>query len=132
MAAIANQVKDQKLGEGIPFTFQTLFMYIMAGVFLIGGTIVAMKASMFSGTGVVGIATWSRGVAARRLGLTAIGGAAKQRIEQAKQEGLPGRFGKLYGGQAGLERQTSGWAERFGVRGAADKKLVKIAPNKED
>ena len=132
MAAIANQVKDQKLGEGIPFTFQTLFMYIMAGIFLIGGTIVAMKASMFSGTGVVNVAKWSRGVAARQLGLTAMGGAATQRLEQLKQEGLPGRFGKLYGGQAGLERQTSGWAERFGVRGAADKQLAKdIAANKE-
>ncbi|MEK7121137.1 MAG: hypothetical protein AAB857_00340, partial [Patescibacteria group bacterium] len=86
----------------------------------------------FSGTGVVNVAKWSRGVAARQLGLTAMGGAATQRLEQLKQEGLPGRFGKLYGGQAGLERQTSGWAERFGVRGAADKQLAKdIAANKE-
>ena len=133
MKAIADQVKNQELGEGVPFTFQVLFMYIMAGIFLIGGKMVAMKASMVSGTGVVGVAKWSRGVASRRLGLTAAGGAASQRLEQLKQEGLPGGFGqKLYGGQAGLERQTFGWAERFGVRGAADKQLAKdIAANKE-
>src|SRR3989344_2981127 len=63
-------------------TFQTLFFYVLAAIFLIGGTIVAMKASMFSGTGVVGIAKWSRGVAARRLGLTAAGTAAQQKIKQ--------------------------------------------------
>ncbi len=132
MAAIAAQVKDQKLGEGIPFTFQIVFMYVMAGIFLIGGTIVAMKASMFSGTRVVGVAGWARGVAARRLGLTAMGGAATQKLEQVKQEGLPGGLGKLYGGQAGLERQTSGWAERFGVRGAADTQLAKdVTANKK-
>ena len=133
MAAIAEQVKNQNIGEGVPFTFQILFMYIMAGIFLIGGTMVAMKASMFTGTGVVGVAKWSRGVASRRLGLTAMGGAATQRLEQIKQEGLPGGFGqKLYGGQAGLERQTSRWAERFGVRGAGDKQLAKdISFNKE-
>ncbi len=131
LSKIATQTANQPLG-GSSFTLQILFFYVLSGIFLIGGTIVAMKASMFSGTGVVGIATWSRGVAARRLGLTAMGGAAQQRLEQVKQEGLPGRFGKLYGGKAGLERQTSGWAERFGVRGAADKQLAKdIAANKE-
>src|SRR3990167_2156769 len=93
MNAIAKQVKNQNIGEGVPFTFQILFMYIMAGIFLIGGTMVAMKASMFTGTGVVGGAKWSRGVASRRLGLTAAGGAASQRLEQLKQEGLPGGFG---------------------------------------
>lgn len=69
MAAIANQIKDQPLGENIPFTFQMLFMYIMAGIFLIGGTTVAMKASMFSGTGVVGVAKFARGAVAKRLGM---------------------------------------------------------------
>ena len=59
------------------------------------------------------------------MGLTAVGGAATQLKEQVSKEGLPGRFGVLYGGQEGLERQTSGWAERFGVRGAADKQLAK-------
>ena len=79
---------------------------------------VAMKASMFSGTGVVGVAKWGRGVAARRLGLTAAGGAAQQRLDQIKEEGLPGRLGALYGGKYGLEQQTGGFAQGFGVRGA--------------
>ncbi len=85
------------LGDTVTsFTFQMLFMYVMAGIFLIGGTIVAMKASMFSGTGVVGIAKWSRGVAARRLGLT----GAKQAYEEKKAEiqGGQGRLGRIFGG----------------------------------
>jgi len=94
------------------FTFQTLFMYIMAGIFLIGGTSVAMKASMFSGTGVVGIAKWSRGVAARRLGLTGLGQAAKEK--QAEIMAGEGRLGRIFGGPpAGLETSR----KLFGVRG---------------
>ena len=131
LSKITTETANQPLG-GSSFTIQILFFYILSGVFLIGGTMVAMKASMFSGTGVVGVAKWGRGVAARRLGLTAAGGAAQQRLDQIKEEGLPGRLGVLYGGKAGLERQTSGWAERFGVRGAADKQLAKdVAANKE-
>ncbi|OGM98348.1 MAG: hypothetical protein A2915_04560 [Candidatus Yanofskybacteria bacterium RIFCSPLOWO2_01_FULL_41_34] len=117
LSKIAAQTANQHLG-GSSFTLQILFFYILSGVFLIGGTIVAMKASMFSGTGVVGIAKWSRGIAARRLGLTAAGGAAQQRLEQVKEEGLPGKLGVLYGGKYGLEQQTGGFAQRFGVRGA--------------
>ena len=118
IAAIAKQSANQSLGTGVPNFFQLLFFYVLAAIFLIGGTIVAMKASMFSGTGVVGIAKWSKGVAARRLGLTAAGGAAKQRLAQIQEEGLPGKFGALYGGKYGLEQQTGGFAQRFGVRGA--------------
>ena len=122
MNAIAKQVKNQNIGEGVPFTFQILFMYIMARIFLIGGTIVAMKASMFSGTGVVGIAKWSRGVASRRLGLTAIGGAAQQKIEQVQKEGLPTKFGQaIFGGQRALDLETARRARQFGVKGALEK-----------
>ena len=116
--SIASEVSQAKIGESLPFSLQLVFFYMMTAIFMIGGTIVAMKASMFSGTGVVGIAKWSRGVAARRLGLTAAGGAATQKLEQVKEEGLPGRFGALYGGKYGLEQQTGGFAQRFGVRGA--------------
>ncbi len=112
MTAIANQVKNQPLGETIPFSFQMLFMYIMAGIFLIGGTIVAMKASMFSGTGVVGVAQWSRGIAARRLGLT----GAKQAYDEKKKEIMAGegRLGRIFGGPpTGLEASR----KLLGVRG---------------
>lgn len=131
MNKIAAQTKNQGIAGFI--TFQTLFYYVLASIFLIGGTITAMKASLFSGTGVVGVAKWSRGVVARRIGLTAMGGAAKQRLEQTQKEGFPTRFGqKLYGGETGLERQTSRWAERFGVRGADDSQLAKdITANKK-
>src|SRR3989338_6308894 len=116
--SIASEVSEAKIGESLPFSLQLVFFYIMTAIFMIGGTIVAMKASMFSGTGVVGIAKWSRGIAARRLGLTAAGTAAQQKLAQVKEEGLPGRFGKLYGGDYGLAQQTSRFGARFGVRGA--------------
>ncbi len=116
--AIAAQTKNQSLGDGVPFTFQILFFYVLAAIFLIGGTMVAMKSSMFSGTGVVGIASWSRGIAARRLGLTQAGTAATAKWKQVQEEGLPGKFGKLYGGQYGQDQETGIWAKRFGVRGA--------------
>lgn len=116
-AAIASQTKDELLIGG-GFTIQTIFFYVLAAIFLIGGTITAMKAALFSGTGVVGVAKWSRGVAARRLGLTAAGAAAKQRLGQIQEEGLPGKAGIFYGGKFGLEQQTGRFAQRFGVRGA--------------
>src|SRR3989344_2836642 len=96
MNAIAAQVKNQKLGEGVPFAFQELFFYVLAGIFLIGGTMTAMKASMFSGTGVVGVAKWSRGIAAKRLGLTGARQAYDEKVGQIK--GGEGRLGRIFGG----------------------------------
>ena len=114
---IAADISSAKPTSDWPFSFQLLFMYVLAAIFLIGGTICAMKASMFSGTGVVTVAKWSRGVAARRLGLTAAGTAAKERIGEIQKEGLPGRLGVLYGGEAGLQKQTDVFRRAFGVRG---------------
>lgn len=116
--SIAAEVSNTKITESLPFSLQLVFFYMMTAIFMIGGTIVAMKASMFSGTGVVGIAQWSRGVAARRLGLTQAGKAAQERWKQVQEEGLPGRLGALYGGQYGTDQETGVWARRFGVRGA--------------
>lgn len=132
ISQIAAQTADQPLG-GSSFTLQILFFYILAGVFLVGGTICAMKASMFSGTGVVSVAKWSRGVAARRLGLTAAGAAARQRLEQVQKEGLPGGLGKVYGGQYALDQQAGRFGERFGVRGAgrANEKAFVDRSNKD-
>ncbi|KKR02606.1 MAG: Dam-replacing family protein [Candidatus Yanofskybacteria bacterium GW2011_GWA1_39_13] len=101
------------LGDTVTsFTFQMLFMYVMAGIFLIGGTIVAMKASMLSGTGVLGIAKWSRGKAARWTGLT---GANQAWQEKRKEiEGGEGRLGRIFGGPPmGLESSR----RLLGVRG---------------
>ncbi|MBI3273544.1 MAG: hypothetical protein HYZ69_00195, partial [Candidatus Colwellbacteria bacterium] len=100
------------------FTFGLLFYYAMVAIFLIGGTKVAMSAGRFSGTGIVSVAKWGRGIAMRRLGVTAVQRAAEQKLAQVKEEGLPGRFGLLYGGERALDEQTARWAKRFGVRGA--------------
>ena len=116
--SIASEVSQAKIGESLPFSLQLVFFYVMTAIFMIGGTMVAMKASMFSGTGVVQVAGFARGVAARRLGLTAAGTAVQQKLAQVKEEGLPGRFGKLYGGDYGLAQQTGRFGARFGVRGA--------------
>ena len=100
------------------FTFGLLFYYIMIAIFLISGTKVAMNAGRFSGTGIVSVAKWGRGVAMRRFGVTAAQKAAEQKLAQVKEEGLPGRFGLLYGGEYGLKQQTGRFAKGFGVRGA--------------
>ena len=122
MQAIAAQTRNQSLGEGVPFSLQQLFFYVLAGIFLIGGTIVAMKASMFSGTGVTQVAGWARGVAARRLGLAQRGEAAKQKWEQVQKEGLPTRFGQaIFGGERGYELEVAKRARQLGVRGALEK-----------
>lgn len=107
--SIASQVSEAKIGESLPFSLQLVFFYIMTAIFMIGGTIVAMKASMFSGTGVVQVAKWSRGVVANRMGLTAAGRAAKGRYEEYMegQEGTVQRqaaffktqFGRFTGGR---------------------------------
>ncbi|MBI2062574.1 MAG: hypothetical protein HYT64_02710 [Candidatus Yanofskybacteria bacterium] len=110
--SIAAEVSNAKITESLPFSLQLVFFYIMTAVFMIGGTIVAMKASMFSGTGVVGIAGWARGVAARRLGLAGLGQAAKEK--QAEIKAGEGRLGRIFGGPPpGLETSR----KLLGVRG---------------
>lgn len=113
MAAIAQQSANQSLGEGIPLSLQKLLFYVLAAIFLIGGTMTALKASMFGGAGVVGVAGFARGVAARRLGLT----AANQAWQEKKKEiqGGEGRLGKIFGGPPpGLDTAR----RALGVRGA--------------
>lgn len=100
------------------FTFGLLFYYIMIAIFLIGGTKVAMSASMFSSTGITSVAKWGKGVAARNLGVTAAQRGALQKVGEIQKEGLPGRWGTLYGGEYALDQQTGRFAKRFGVRGA--------------
>src|SRR3989344_1895677 len=48
--SIASEVSQAKISESLPFSLQLVFFYVMTAIFMIGGTIVAMKASMFSGT----------------------------------------------------------------------------------
>jgi len=94
---------------------------------LIGGTIVAMKASMFSGTGVVGVAGWARKVALRTPlpggSYAARQEAWKQKYEQVKEKGLPGFGQKIYGGERGYQLDVQRAAGRgpFAVSGALEK-----------
>lgn len=103
-------------------TFETLFAYVLAAIFLIGGVITAFKVSFLSGTGAIKAAGWAKGATlsalGRYTGIAAMYKGAKMKQEQIQKEGLPGRIGqKLYGGQAGEERKAATWAKRFGVRG---------------
>ena len=100
------------------FTFGLLFYYVMVAIFMIGGTKVAMSAGQFSGTGIMSVAQWSRGTAMRLMRVTPVQRAAQQRLAEVQKEGLPGRFGTLYGGERALEEQTARMARRFGVKGA--------------
>lgn len=115
--AISQGYDKEKIGiAGV--TFETLFAYVLAAIFMIGGVITAFKVSFLSGTGAIKAAGWARKATMDRLGFTSMGKAAQMKFQQVQKEGLPGRFGqKLYGGEAGLERRTAKWAERFGVKG---------------
>ena len=64
------------------------------------------------------VAQWSRGTAMRLMRVTPVQRAAQQRLAEVQKEGLPGRFGTLYGGERALEEQTARMARRFGVKGA--------------
>src|SRR3989344_160741 len=118
-------------------TFQDIFTYVLAAIFLIGGVIMAFKVSFLSGTSAIKAAGWAKGTTMNTLGrytgIAAMGKAAQMKREQIQKEGLPGRFGqKLYGGEAGQERRTAVWAERFGVMGAGEQQLAKdIGANKK-
>ena len=115
-------VNDQVTGmTGLQsdFTFGLIFYYLLVAVFLIGGTKVAMSAGKFSGTGIVSVAKWGRGVAMDRFGVTATRRAAQQKWAEVQKEGLPGKYGgMIYGGERALDEQTARMARRFWVRGA--------------
>lgn len=119
--AISQGYDKEKIGLA-QVTFETLFAYVLAAIFMIGGVITAFKVSFLSGTGAIKAASWAKGTAmsalGRYTGIAALGKGAKMRLEQIQKEGLQGRIGqKLYGGQAGEERKAAWVAEKFGFRG---------------
>lgn len=113
-------VYSQLNGLQSNFTFGLLFYYVMVAIFMIGGTKVAMSAGTFSGTGIVSVAKWGRGMAMRRLGVTAAGRAAKGRYEEYKE----GREGALKRQEAffrtGFGRITGGRTDAQDRQLAAD------------
>lgn len=118
--SIAAEVSNAKITESLPFSLQLVFFYMMTAIFMIGGTIVAMKASMFSGTGVVQVAKWGRGVVLDRFGYTGAARAVKGRYEEHKedQEGAIQRQAALFRTQFG--RFTGGRTDAQDRQLAAD------------
>lgn len=117
--SIASEVSQAKITESLPFSLQLVFFYLMTAIFLIGGTIVAMKASMFSGTGVVQVAKWGRGKVLDRFGYTAASKAVKGRYEESVEKG-----------QARIDRGTARFRDiiggaTFGRQGFQEEQLAK-------
>ncbi|OGN05429.1 MAG: hypothetical protein A3B99_01130 [Candidatus Yanofskybacteria bacterium RIFCSPHIGHO2_02_FULL_44_12b] len=120
----------------IGLTFQTIFNFVLVGIFLIGGAAMAMSMSMFSGTSVVRAASWSRKAAGGILTLGqggVISRAAKERREQFQKEGFKGTpvdrwtggiAGKIYGGKEGSESRADIFRKAFGVTGIDDKRIA--------
>lgn len=110
--AIVNE-SFSKFGIQNSVTFGLLFYYVLVGIFLIGGTKLAMSAGTFSGTGIVNVAKWGRERAMRRIGARGFLQAAKEK--GAEIQAGEGRLGKIFGGPpAGLDTSR----RLFGVRGA--------------
>lgn len=125
MQKIAAGLASAKPTSDLPFNFQLLFFYVLAAVFLIGGTIVAMKAALFSGTGVVGAAKWARGVALKTR-LPYIGSyaawqrGAQQKWQEMQKEGYGvGQY--RFGGEKALETEALRRARMLGTKGAFEK-----------
>ena len=49
-------------------TFQDIFTYVLAAIFLIGGVIMAFKVSFLSGTSAIKAAGWAKGTTMNTLG----------------------------------------------------------------
>ena len=112
VGAVGKEFAQEKIG-GANFTFQTLFTYVLAAMFLIGGLIASAKISMFAGVSVTGIAGAAKKRALGYVGGTAIGKAAGQRLKQFQEERLPSWLGS----EAAFKRKEALWGQRFGVRG---------------
>src|SRR3989344_6063818 len=112
VGAVGKEFAQEKIG-GANFTFQTLFTYVLAAMFLIGGLIASAKISMFAGVSVTGIAGAAKKRALGYVGGTAIGKAAGQRLKQFQEEKLPSWLGS----EAAFKRKEALWGQRFGVHG---------------
>ena len=128
LSSAVSQGTTSTFGAGI----QGLFFYVMAAFILIGGTAMAMKASIFAGTGVVGVANWGRDTIKQTFGLSAAQKALEMKVGEVREEGLQGRVGQfLYGGARGERLRTAGFARALGVRGA-DREVMKAITDSKD
>lgn len=142
VASLTNNTAALSDTGAIGVSLQLIIFYIMTGLIFIGGTNLAMQASQFSGTGVVGAAQGARGAI---LGTFRLGGRATLatgrgvgRVTgataafQGAKEGLGYQVGRLrregvtiggltIPGERGAEETRARVAASFGVPGALDK-----------
>lgn len=117
--AIVNE-NFSKFGIQSSVTFGLLFYYILVGIFLIGGTKVAMSAGTFSGTGIVNVAKWGRDRAMRWTGATGWQRGTQQKWQEMQKEGYG--FGQYrIGGEKALEAEVLRRARMLGTKGTLEK-----------
>ncbi len=92
-----------------------IIFYLMALFIMLGGLFVSFKLSMFAGNGAGAAMKWAQ-ERVKRLPMPVPGGniaalqsQAKAGFERVQKEGLGGRFGALYGGEA-AQKQREGAA----------------------
>ncbi len=128
ISALAGQYATSQT-DLFSLTFETIFNYVLVGIFMLGGLAMTMSMSFFSGTGVVKVAGWSKNAAIGALTLGQAGNikrAAEERRKQFQKEGFQNKYlNKVYGGTEGTARMQAGIASSFGVRDVADKQLAK-------
>lgn len=127
------------LGTRLGNTFQALgvndiFMFVITIIFMVGGLGMAMKASFLLGTQAASIFGKIEGGVGRFTGRVTGYSAAKKGVKQAgeriKEEGLPGGWRRLYGGERAERLKAAGVAGFFGVKGELAKVRMEEA-NKE-
>jgi hypothetical protein len=128
---------------GIGVSFQEIIVYIMIIYMLIAGTAYARKVSFSAGAAGVEGSVKARNVVAGRYiaRWTGVPQAYQEKKKQIQKEGLPGRFGYLYGGEEGRDRATARIQNApilgriFGVRGSefkTDEQFVARAKREYD
>ncbi|MBX4190251.1 hypothetical protein KW791_03095 [Candidatus Parcubacteria bacterium] len=114
-------------------TFNMFFFYIFATFVLLGGTTAAIKTAMAAGgRGFEGAVGFARDRVKRLPPFAQLGAAqyaAQQKLKEVQKEGLPGRFGGLYGGEAADERRKQRYAAVFGVKGFEGKAQKEFTSN---
>ena len=133
MASLSAYPVTEKL-QGIGFSIQFVFFYLVAGFILLGGSAFAFAASRSAGglASTIGVkwsqgaANWTRSFAGRATLVTPAYQGAKEGLkakgERIRKEGMFGIGGGLKG-----EATRAGVAQIFGVRGAVEEqRRVKI------
>lgn len=129
IAAIGGAPTDQSLELGVfnSYTFSLAFFYLFTGWFMINGAKFAYDISKTFGSGFDKgfdrAKSWTWKMPGFRS-YAAAERAAQQKLGQIQKQGLQGRLGYIYGGEAAEARRQAKYAERyFGIEGEKDKQL---------